>query len=241
LFISKGAKILTRQLERVEICQFLNTIDQAGFYDYDPSTYSDSENFPIDGASTSYIQVNAWRSKSIALYGLHWFMQEDTSWYVPIKNSPPLPTILPALRNTHRLLYDYRVDKLEIYQPSRLALWVGEPRLPLRRNEGVPWPLQSPTLAELYAQSAIENDELGQSVVLRGDAAISVYKLFDESADVRNFTDGERTYGIYARPLLPYEAPLGPGEVYSEIPSPIFPTPSFELSCQPSDGVLEIP
>ncbi len=247
LFISRPTKfgdywhfqIFTRQLERVEICQFLNTVDQTGFFDYDPSTYSKSDVFPIDGASTSYIQVNAWRSKSIALYGLHWFMQEDTSWYVPCPNCPPLPTMLPALRNMHRLLYEYHSDTLEIYQPARLGLWISPPFETIR-NKGIPWPLQSPTLAELSPSSA-NIQEPGQSSILRGEVATLIYKIFDESIDQRRFTDGKYSYDIYARPLLPYEVLPSSGEGYSSIPSPIFPTPSFELSCNPSDGVLEIP
>jgi hypothetical protein len=108
------------------------------------------------------------------------------------------------------------------------------------KNKGIPWPLQSPIQAELSAHSA-DVQEPGQSTILRGEAATLIYKLFDESIDRRRFTDGKYSYDIYARPLLPYEVLPRSGEAYSEIPSPIFPTPSFELSCQPSDGVLEIP
>ena len=68
-------QILTKQLTRQEICAFLNTVDQLGFFDYDATTYmidrygQSIQNFSIEGSNRQNISINAWRSNSVSLYG----------------------------------------------------------------------------------------------------------------------------------------------------------------------------
>jgi hypothetical protein len=66
------------QLSRQETCKLLNSIDQAGFFDYDPATYiSDPVNWPlIMGMDTTRITVQTWRSNSVDLYGLDDFIDD---------------------------------------------------------------------------------------------------------------------------------------------------------------------
>ncbi len=67
-------------LDRQKICALLNTIDQAGFFDYDPKTYvPEGQYLSFDGSSSTVIEVNAWRSKHISLYGLWVFLNDEPS------------------------------------------------------------------------------------------------------------------------------------------------------------------
>jgi hypothetical protein len=99
-------------------------------------------------------------------------------------------------------------------------------------------------LADLYKQSDGTEDYPGKSIVLKGGAAKLIYELFDQSIlpfDVLLITEGQYEYPVFARPLLPYEAPPEQGQMDSRIPAPDYPKPSFTLSCQPSDGLIAVP
>jgi hypothetical protein len=228
-------QILTYQFNNTEICQLLNTIDQTGFFDYDPSTYTmDMNNPPVDGTSTTYIRVNAWRSNSIILYGLSSVLRFEEE-YELVENRPPFPTILPALRVTHKLLFEFPINDWEVYKPERLGLWIYSKEKTIRNS--IPWPLQNYILDEMYDETPPYTFS-PPSVVIRGEDAQTIYELLDNSMGAASFTDGVYRYSVFARPLLPYEAPPGIDEIYLDIPAPIFPTPSYSLSCQPSDGLF---
>ncbi|MBN2256578.1 MAG: hypothetical protein JW704_01990, partial [Anaerolineaceae bacterium] len=63
------------QINTKQICSLLNTIDLYGFFDYDPSSYVT----PLVGGEITYLEVNAWRNQSIALYQLQDWL-EDPDW-----------------------------------------------------------------------------------------------------------------------------------------------------------------
>jgi len=229
-------EILTARLERHEICNLLNTIDQAGFFDYDPATYSSNpEQIPADGAPTYVIEVNAWRTKAIELVALGTFARGETQF------TEPTPVVLPALRQTYLLLSGYMPTKVEPVRPDRLGLWIDSPEI---GGSGEPWPLPDASLADLYTASRANNPPYpGNSVVLRGQDAEVVYSKFDRSIEYfgLRFEDRGVAYTVFARPLLPYEAPPLANERFALIPSAVFPTPAWSLSCEPSDGVAAIP
>jgi hypothetical protein len=228
-------QILTYQFNSMELCQLLNTIDQIGFFDYDPSTYNiDMNNPPVDGTSMTYIRVNAWRSNSIELYGLTSLLHYEDE-YADIKNRPPFPTILPALRATHNLLFSFPVDSWDVYRPERLGIWIYSKEKTTRNS--IMWPLENYRLEEIYGELPSYTFS-PQSIVIRGAEAQTIYEAIGNTMGDTSFTDGTYRYGIYARPLLPYETPPDADVIYPEIPAAIFPTPAYSLSCQPSDGVL---
>jgi hypothetical protein len=137
-------QLLTVQLERKDACALLNTIDQAGFFDYDPSTYIDH----ISGGGNGewHIVANAWGTNRVLLYGLGTLV--DVNWSELALSGTPV--VLPAIRDTYLLLSRYRPSGLQIFQPERVGIWVGSPR---QAQSGAVWPLQAPCLAELSAQS----------------------------------------------------------------------------------------
>ncbi|MBA3534673.1 MAG: hypothetical protein H0T73_22365 [Ardenticatenales bacterium] len=218
--------VLTKQLERKEICVLLNTIDQMGFFDYDPATY-EANKVPFDGSSGTH----AWRSKEVALYGLDSLIQHLKVDPHFCDGCPPLPTILPALWNTHDLLSQYPeyAEGLEIYQPKRLVVDIDEIE---STSEGGQWPLASPTLAELVSE--------GHTIILEGEAARSIYELFGQQ--IHNsmvWHEGGKSYRVSTLPLLPYQEL--PGSDYYIQPLLGAPPPPSTLSCSPEDGLLELP
>jgi hypothetical protein len=223
----------TAVLTRQNTCNLLNSIDQAGFFDYDSSTYINEPNWdpPIQGAGRAHISVQAWESNSVDLYGLGAFINQENeirkSWD-ECDNCPELqfPTILPSIRKTYQILANYDVSNLEIYQPTRIGLWVDAYA---DMDNAVVWPMKSVKLAQIVSLQGHIDDN--PNIILTGADAKEIYKLFNESINTCGIsvTEGEKTYRVFARPLLPTE--------YLEEPLAL----SATLSCAPSDGWMEIP
>lgn len=234
-------QVLVQQLSPTNVCAILNTIDQTGFFDYDPATYvsPDSEYLPTDGASFWDITVNAWQTKTVSLYALGFFIAEEANWSETCPGCPRLPPIPPSLRNTYHLLHDYDLAQSEIYQPEQLALRIEDAG---PGTFGELWPLAQPTLSDLYARF-VESSAAGQELVVEGAEAQTLYQVFQQSMDRSGlpFHDGTHEYRVYLRPLLPYEAPTAPDAYHSVIPSANFENPTPTLQCTPADGVLPIP
>ena len=237
-------EILTKKLSRSEICALLNSINKSGFFDYDPSEYDFSQSNQYD-LVTEYIQVNAWRSKSVELYGLGFAIEEP---FVKYK-------VNQELVEMYNLVNYYPTAGFEPYQPEKLAVWVrpapgwNDPNNPNVNLYGI-WPLESPTLAEL-AQLTIDSnlydpDTFGYnpttSTILEGQSAKAVYDFLGQSIVEWGLPVSENgiMYWVLAIPLLPYQAPPPNGEFYSAIPSLAYPASDFSLSCQLSDGFVEI-
>ncbi len=119
------------KLSRQSTCNLLYSIDQAGYFEYDPSTYiSDPANWnpPVDGSGRTQISVQAWKSNSIDLYGLWNFIYKSNEikedWGCGDCPDLEFPTILPSLRRTYLLLDEFEPNNLESYKYTRLGLWV---------------------------------------------------------------------------------------------------------------------
>ena len=233
---SAAHQIQTTVLGRQATCNLLNSIDQAGFFDYDPATYvrdpSDAH-WPVSGAPSTQISVHAWRTNSVDLYALGWFIdpaeveQMKKAWEPQCGACPDLdfPTILPAMRKTSELLVQFRPADLHVYEPGRLGVWVvanGE------RADALEWPLKSKTLAALNVSSEFA-DKNPRMILTGADAAI-VYKMLGKRFSVcgTSIREGQAVYRVFARPLLPDEFHAAP-------------LPKISLNCSPSDGWIAAP
>ncbi len=215
-------QIKSATLSRQETCKLLNSIDQAGFFDYDPTTYignPDQWTPPVLWAPTNTIALKAWRSKSISLYWLDGFVNGNAE----MQAAKQFPTVLPALRETYKLLTQYEPSYSQIYQWERLGVWMDRN---VQNGDAVDWPL------EAFAPSVPNVTEAGAppSLILEGAQAMAVYDLFGQRMDTCGITvmhEGSY-YRAFARPLLP-----------SEFQSAAL--PAMVLSCSPADGTLETP
>lgn len=226
-------EIKSTTLSKQNTCNLLNSIDQAGFFDYDSSTYiSDPEHWapPISGAPNTYISVQAWRSNSVELNGLGAYIngtdEIKEAWGCGDCPELRFPTILPSIRKTFQLLANYEPPNLEIYQSKRIGLWVDTYA---DTNDTVAWPLTSIKLSQIVFPDGYAGNNPNK--ILTGANAKSVYELFHQGINVCgiNVTEGDKVYRVFARPLLP-------NEYLSESL-----VPSNNLSCTPSDGWVEIP
>ncbi len=218
--LKRQIKIAT--LSRQETCRLLNSIDQAGFFDYDPATYirnPDQWTPPVLWAPTNTIAVKAWRSKSISLYWLDGFVNGNEQKQAGME----FPTVLPALRNTYTLLTQYEPSYSQIYQWDRLGVWMD---WNVQNGDAMDWPLDAfpasvPNVAQAGAQP---------SMILEGTDAMAVYDLFRQRMDTCGITimEAGNYYRAFARPLLPNE--------YTSAP-----LPAVALSCSPADGSVQVP
>lgn len=233
IYHSQAGQLLTKKLIREEICAFLNTIDQLGFFDYDPATYlidpygRQIDSYAIEGSSTQHISVKAWRSNSMSLYGL-WSFIEDEETYVDWPKNRPYqpPTILPSLSSTFLFLSSYLPDGLQIYKPEALEVWITGSAY--SADSAKIWPIEEPSL-EYLVENAQPDDRYGSSVItIEGVSAHKVFEVFAQSLQPQVYSDGKNMAELYVMPLLP-----------DEIESPNSPTPTpFGLSCTPSDGQI---
>jgi hypothetical protein len=231
----QASEILTTALSQQATCNLLNSIDQAGFFDYDPSTYVKDPktwNRPIIGPDNTYISVQAWRANSVNLYFLNGFLNRETvdeirSAWADCSNcgTPEFPTILPAIRDTYRMLDQYQPETLHILEPGRLGVWIDA--YP-GTNGVVGWPLRSRTLAGAISPKGYAGAT--PNMILTGTNATWVYKALNQSFNVcgMDVRDGDKVYRVFARPLLPDEFTGSP-------------LPKISLSCSPSDGWVPVP
>jgi hypothetical protein len=228
-------EIKSRTLSVQNICILLNSIDQTGFFDYDPSTYIKyprTSHLPVMGAGYTKIAVQAWRVNSVSLYNLGGFINEmDKIKEISNCNGCSFwnyPTILPSIRKTYQLLANYVYEDLKIYNSDRIGLWVEEDPF-TDTNGSIPWPIKSVNLANLISPAEDWDDD--PKIILTGSIAKTVYKLFNQKINISgiNVTEGDKVYWVFARPLLP-------NEYLSEDKFA-----STAISCSPSDGWINMP
>lgn len=203
-YTGEGHQLLTKNLSRQEICAFLNTIDQTGFFDYDQATYQldqysrPIEYFSIQGSSTQYILVNAWQSNSVSLYGLWSYLQSDqTQSGLPIDSPFQAPTILPAIKNTYSFLSSYMPNGMTVYQPEAIEVWVMDIQQPSAR--AAVWEVEVPSLeaiilaaeADEHYRNCTHPFENSRKVVFTGADARRIYDVFSQSLHSQAFTDGK--------------------------------------------------
>lgn len=225
-------KIRFAQLGRSGACKLLNTIDQNGFFDYDPSTYQEPGS---DGGGSTIITVNAWRQKNGTFYDLGNALDNlDEVWS---------PKNTPALVNTASLLFWYEPSELQEYEPDRVAIWIYENIRWKEDNKNVEreWTLTIPRLADLHAQTGSAMDDWnGQYMIYQGDVAKSIYRYLADTDISGVFTEGDYQYTIFVQVLLPYQLP----RINANTSVSVFedlPIRHPDMSCYISDGILPIP
>lgn len=228
------------QLDRKSRCAILNTLDQIGFLDYDASSYTPpSGHYLIDGAGYHIFTVNAWKSNYAKLYGLGSFINE----YDPAKwgNNPDFPNILPAIREAYLFFEHYKPANLRMYQPKLVEVFVGSP---VDEPASATWPLQNPILAKLSRLSAGQDGQAEKPVILDNNAARKINELYNQTNTDPNtglvISEGNLSYNVFIRPLLPLEEPPKLDTYESQIPYPGAPEYPKSLSCFPSDGVIGV-
>ncbi len=230
---------LTVTLNNRQVCSLLNTIEQYGFFDYDPSGYRT----PLAGGEISYIEVTAWRSQRIALYQLGDWLK-DPNWLdrlLGCDDCRKAPEIKPALSETYWLLEDLEIPGAVVYQPPSLALWLSEPQL---AGDPVDWSLNAPSLSRLAGMSQCPAKGQRKAAVITDGEAESVASYINQVINQGGapiFQENGVIYQISTRWLLPYEQAAGCGESTNQFPSVEIPRSTVLMSCRLSDGIIPTP
>ena len=227
----------TDQLDQEQVCSLLNTIDQTGFFDYDPTSFVS----PQQTSHKVFMQVSAWRSISIELDQLDAWLA-NPNWLndqIKCNNCVANPIIPPALSNTYYLLKYFRPSGMQDYQPKAMALWLTTPWV---IGAPAPWTLQSPSLSELLARSRCSGSDQKQAVILEGDEASRVSDYISQMVTAGYapvFSDGQITLQVVTQWLLPFEDPASCTTGQQASPNPVA-TPIQAIQCNPSDGLVPI-
>jgi hypothetical protein len=231
-------QMLFKKLERGEMCKILNTLDQVGFLDYDPSDYT----LNVTGTSGAYIQVNAWKShKKVYPHLSKYITEELTGQIDPNLAEVGFPIISPALRNAYYLLMDYPADGLEVYQPAKFAVWLSP--LDPENFSDIKWEQWNFAALSLAGMLSRIDSGNGNFLILDGATPKALYKFLNNSFSTRYYYEidkrGERKYYVfYIRPLLPHEIPQDHGMFAMEENITLS---NLKLKCHPSDGIISIP
>ena len=222
LIVRDKGNILTSRLPHEEVCRLLNAIESTGFFDVEMEPYHmqvDAQGLGI--TSVTRIEVNAWRHRSVAADALRSLI-DDPDVKVP-----------PALRETYRLLSNYRPPDLHPYRDAPIALAIYPCPAEHPCETEVMWPLKSPTLSTLSERAkrtGIENREWGVGVLLDGEEATTLLQAIAPPASGTFVEDG-LTYRLSARPALPYESLESAMAYEAEIPSPGIDGDRVQLEC----------
>jgi len=222
---------LYKKLNQSEVCRILNTIDQTGFFDFDPSTYSTSG---VTDSGNWRVEVYAWRNKDISLYGLG----DEVNFLNQDPSLSPSDTIKPSsVRNTFTLLYNFPLTGLDVYIPKLLGVWIWKSSFGLPRTKT--WTVDNISLAKLYKKAGSLVDALPRPIYLDGKDAENIYAMFDNSNYYGEVTQNGVGYGVYVRPVLPFEQISRDKSALVPDAKQIKLLPS--LQCSPADGTMPIP
>lgn len=224
LIIRSGVEDLWfKHLEEREICEVLSSIKNAGFLDYDPTTYRYT---PFAWDWRVLIQVNAWKTQRVELPGLAtWLTEPERYQEVCQGKDDCAPTISESLETTYEFLRNYQINDMLKYQPDRLAIWVAG-QIAGSPEYAIDWPLTDYPLSNQW-------QKYDEPLILDGEAAKRAAALLPYSIGPRVvFSEGQYAYPVTYRPLFPYEeVPTGLKTFYP-IPSDNVDTPNVKLTCK---------
>lgn len=229
LYIYESGGLYETQLEREEVCSLLNTIDQTGFFVYDPRVINTDR--MGDGAGGGYVNVDAWQSQHFGLMMLSQYVNgevEDEGYY--------MPPILPPIVETYRLLDSYRPINLEqadfVYYLQIREVdpdWATDLR---------PWPSGLFSVAEFYEGSGCVHHNVTRMLT---PSELLVLKELDNGRINTYVEENGRIFNIAINAYFP-EQVVATCSANPDIPTEfVVPDLPETLQCSPEDGVLPIP
>lgn len=228
-----ACRYLQKQLDEVELCQWINAIDRTGFLDANPITVQ------VPGGTGTEIRlaVQVYAENGVQIPDLDRWV-ESPNWYGEITGCPGCfdpPVIDPAFIDLYYLLSTYPDEELSGLNTERLAIWLTKPVV---TGEARSWNDDMISLAALAERSACPDDPARQqAVVLEGRTASQVSDFLSSQGDLAPlFTENGQTWQIHSRWLLPYELP----QTCQDPPGLYPPTdmPNIVWQCEPAMGAI---
>ncbi|MCA9884513.1 MAG: PD40 domain-containing protein [Anaerolineae bacterium] len=175
---------LSGQLPPEELCSLLARVQSTGYFNPIDMIYAFDETTQFsDGAGNYVIQINGPINKMVGIYGPYrdYLVDEIAAAYQLVSTYQPPTTISP-------------------YVPERLLLWV-EPTATIELDSLPNWPDEITPLSELHSDPSSHN------VIIEGDLVTPLMELFDYQMAQQIFHEGDQSYKVILRPLLPHETP----------------------------------
>ena len=191
------------QLDQTPLCRLINAVDRTGFLNADPEAFQ----LPPGTDLAFRLSVGVDQENTVTIPDLaQW--ATSPNWYdayAGCSNCYPEPIIDPAFIDLFQLLAAYTPQTPTIFQSNRLAVGIGKPII---SGTPRPWPEEVIPLSELVERSTCDDPTTNQAVILEGSQAQAIAELLSAQSDLPPiFTDGEFTWQVQSRWLLPYEMP----------------------------------
>lgn len=219
-------------VERIQICELLNTITLSGYFTFDAEAYDDAflEVTELGLKDYTNITVHGWMSRHFGFSGL------NEALIIPELNSPLGASVVYEIATT------FLSDNLIPIESDEYVLALSD----LGRGSTSAysmWNLTDVPLAELLTQAqaegvASEKNEDNWGIII--DVELAERILAEMRQEKSNgFADRGHRYILDVRPLLPYETLASAMSWKTVIPAPDAEWEHEPMSCYPSDGVLE--
>lgn len=197
-----------------QVCALLTQVEANGFFEFGREDYD----IQVIDYPTTYLTVNAWRSRRFAAWGLSYALGPRAEETRAAQDIPP------GLAATYLQLIDLAEKTGVPYRPDKLAVnidrWDYGSDVPTP-----PWPLSGIPLAHLTVRSAATGGE----IILEGDEAAAIYGLMGDDWTHRYSEDGQ-IYDLSIRPILPYETWTDPADLEHR-PYAYELEPTMDLQC----------
>jgi len=217
-------------LNKFQICKVLNTLDQLGLFEYDPTVYKN----PEVHAPSFIIKVNAWESNYVDHVALDSSIAGGLQALYPwCEDCAPSPVVLPAIHNTYLFLSEFDPGGWKYYEANSFLAMIFISESPIAGNYE-PWPFSNPTLTSIFdavgeRNIAFVQFEVDNGSKWRGDNSYEYY------------TDGELYASVIYRPLFPHENNSSAQNIGSKIEQTNKDIPTEPLVCEKADGVYDLP
>ncbi len=229
---ARTSPLQQRQLSQQEVCAFLNTVDQSGFWNVDMDAYAAANAAYPRMQVPQNIAISAWNSRAISASGL-----ED---YLPGGALAGKLAVPAGLRVPLLALQQLEQGPAEPYTPAQIAVYVESLASPTvvrdAASDAGAWPLADPALADLAAQA----DDQHMLVL---PATAPVWELFERQqrgpGRIYTAADGQQ-YVVAVQALWPLQSSGGSVYTPASIPDPAAAVNATVLACSSADGTLPI-
>lgn len=183
---------LSSQLSTDELCLLLARLEATGYFNPVDTYYAFDETTQFtDGAGSHVIQVNGPINNTVKFY------------------EPHRDYLIDEIAAADQLISSFKPSEtLVTYVPENLLLWI-EPTLNEDLTNLPDWPSEISPLVEL------RSDPSNSKVVVEREMILPLMDLFENRMSQQRFREGDMSYDVILRPLLPHETPHN----FSIIPS----------------------
>lgn len=232
----EACTLVTTQLDTAALCRLTNAVTLTGFLQTDPLA------FDVPGGTGCQVRLSVRldQTHTVEINDLNLWV-ESPNWLSEMMNCTTCttpPVIDPAFEDLYRLLSTYADQPMVPFEADRLAVWLTKAVI---LGTAPDWDPNLPSLADLAQQAACPEDATRQqAVILEGGQARAISEFINQQEGAAPvFREGEATWLVQTRWLLPYELPQACDQEAGLYPQ----EDGLDLTwaCQPEMGAIPTP